>query len=55
MKYKGLYGQYIKDPVAYCRLHRVSLSTGQIKGKQCIDKSCRYFSKYKNHRYWKGK
>lgn len=52
MKHLGLNGQYIKNPAAYCRLHRVSLSVKQIRNKHCIEKGCKYFSIYANHSYW---
>lgn len=51
MKHKVLYGNYAKDPCAYCRLHEVSLTVNQVKLKRCLGKQCGWLVKYK-HKYW---
>jgi hypothetical protein len=51
MKHKVLYGTYAKNPCAYCRLKRVSLTVKQLKRKECLRKQCKWLSKYK-HEYW---
>lgn len=37
--------------VAYCKLHKVSLTVRQMKNKACLQKACFHLSKYK-HPYW---
>lgn len=51
-KPNGMFNSYIENPLAFCRLHRVDMSIKHIKKKRCLEKHCRYFSKYVNHSYW---
>lgn len=51
MKHEVLYSTYAKDPCAYCRLKKVSLTVKQLKKKECLKKQCKWLSKYK-HEYW---
>lgn len=37
--------------VAFCKLHRVSLTAKEVRMRNCIEKSCHHFQKYK-HVYW---
>jgi hypothetical protein len=52
MKHTVLFGQYAKSPCAYCRLKKVSLTTRQVRTKECLKKSCRHLVKYE-HEFWK--
>ena len=52
MKYRVLNGSIAKNPCAYCKLHRVSLTVKQVKYKKCIEKKCNYFNKYSKHPFW---
>lgn len=50
--------KYIKlggssNPVGYCHYHRMTLSTKQLKSKQCLEKNCNRLSKYEEHGFWK--
>lgn len=52
MKYRTVLGGICKDPIAYCKLHKASITKKQLKIKDCVKKECHYLSKYE-HDYWK--
>ena len=41
-----------KNPVAYCRLHRCTMSVTQMKNRKCLSKNCVHFRKIRAHHYW---
>ena len=40
-----------KNPVGYCAYHKATLSTKQLKAKECLQKNCNRLIKYE-HEYW---
>ena len=40
-----------KNPVGYCAYHKTTLSTKQLKAKECLQKNCNRLIKY-DHEYW---
>ena len=40
-----------KNPVGYCAYHKATLSTKQLKSKECLQKNCNRLIKYE-HEYW---
>lgn len=51
MKYKTIFGDICKNPVAYCKLHKASISKKQMDIKGCLKRGCYHLSKY-NHPFW---
>lgn len=43
-----------KTPVAYCHLHKFTLSKTQMKNRKCIEKNCDRLQRYENHSYWEA-
>lgn len=46
-----LNGMWVRTPVAYCNLHKCVLSMKQMRGKECIQKSCWHMRRL-DHPYW---
>jgi len=44
--------KWVTDPVAYCRLHRFHMTVHSMKKANCINKKCKHFKKFKEHRFW---
>lgn len=40
-----------KNPVAWCALHKRTLSVKQMRKKKCLEKQCTWLAK-KDHPYW---
>lgn len=41
-----------KSNVGYCRYHKATLTSNQLKHKECLKKQCLYLEKYE-HTFWK--
>ena len=52
MKHETLGGAYAKNPCAFCKLKQCSLTTKQIRAKQCLKKQCWHLVKYESHPWW---
>ena len=39
--------------VAFCKLHKCTLTTKQLKNRKCLSKGCFHLHKYENHTWWK--
>lgn len=44
-----------ENPVGYCFYHHKTLSTKQLKSKQCLEKNCNRLMKYEEHGFWKNR
>ena len=42
---KSIFGNYLKNPVAYCALHKGCLSVKEMKNKECLSKECFHLRK----------
>jgi len=40
---------------AWCRLHRITVSPNQLKGRRCLKKQCRHLVPYEKHPIWAQK
>lgn len=49
---RSIFGHELKNPAAYCKYHKGSLSVKQIKAKRCLQKQCRHLLKNEEHTYW---
>ena len=49
---KSIFGNYLKNPVAYCALHKGCLSVKEMKNKECLSKECFHLRKNEKHEYW---
>lgn len=43
--------QWINNPAAYCRHHRIYLNVKSIRRKQCLEKNCFHLQKLR-HEWW---
>lgn len=46
-----MYGKYIKNPVAYCRLHGFVMPEKELKLRKCLSRRCYHMAKLENP-YW---
>ena len=49
-----MYGSVVSKTrlVGFCLKHRVGLTSGQLKKKKCLAKTCRHLQKYPDHEFW---
>ena len=48
-----LFNTYSNNCCAYCKLHRCSMTSKQMKAKECLKKQCWHLVKNEQHQYWK--
>ena len=48
-----LFNTYSNNVVAYCKLHRCSMTVRQMKCKNCLGKNCWHLAKNEQHDYWR--
>lgn len=49
---RTLYGTYSDNCCGFCKLHHTGVTPTQMKRKQCLEKNCVHFRKYKDHPHW---
>ncbi len=48
----GLFGQYVENPAAFCKLHHSYLRVKDIKKRKCLEKQCYHLSRIDDHGFW---
>ena len=48
----GKRNSWVQNPVGYCALHRMQLSTHTLNKRKCVEKNCNHLRKIKQHPYW---
>lgn len=40
--------------VGYCKLHKCYLTLKNVMNMNCLDKGCKHFVKFTNHKWWQN-